>query len=28
MILMAEDLDGKLRFVQPNEGVASGATVK
>ena len=28
MILMAEDADGTLRFVQPNEEVASGATVK
>jgi len=27
MILMAEDLDGKLRLVQPDEGVAPGAGV-
>ncbi len=28
MILMAEDADGKLKFVQPSEGVANGSTVK
>jgi len=28
MILMAEDADGKLKFVQPSEGVACGSTVK
>jgi methionyl-tRNA synthetase len=28
MILMAQDADGKLRFVQPNEGVANGSEVK
>jgi len=27
MILMAEDVDGKLRLLQPNEVVTSGATV-
>ncbi len=28
MILMAEDADGNLRFVQPNESVANGSEVK
>ncbi len=28
MILMAEDADGKLRFVQPNESVANGSEIK
>ncbi len=28
MILMAEDIDGKLRFVQPGEKVENGSTVK
>lgn len=28
MILMAEDADGKLRFVQPSDDVANGSTVK
>jgi methionyl-tRNA synthetase len=28
MILMAQDADGKLRFVQPNECVANGSEVK
>ncbi|BDX37336.1 methionine--tRNA ligase [Tenuifilaceae bacterium CYCD] len=28
MILMAEDVDGKLKFVQPSEEVACGSTVK
>ncbi len=28
MILMAEDADGKLKFVQPSDDVANGATVK
>ena len=27
MILMADDADGKLRFVQPEAGTANGATV-
>lgn len=28
MILMAEDADGKLKFVQPSDDVANGSTVK
>jgi len=28
MILMAEDADGKLKFVQPSDNVANGSTVK
>jgi len=28
MILMAEDSDGKLRFIEPNEAVGNGSTVK
>lgn len=28
MILMAENVDGKLKFVQPSEGVTCGSTVK
>lgn len=28
MILMAEDMDGKLRFVQPSDQVVNGSTVK
>lgn len=28
MILMAEDADGKLKFVQPSDSVANGSTVK